>query len=105
MEKTGRRDGSQSRGGERVLSGGQNARLSSLDRSSFVVSEARPIALLLAAGFAVGAGARLAGGCTSGHGVCGIGRLSARSITATSIFVFVGGLTVFVSRHIFAGIQ
>jgi len=55
--------------------------------------------LLVAAGFLVGFGARLAGGCTSGHGVCGVGRLSPRSIMATALFMLAGAATVFVVRH------
>jgi uncharacterized membrane protein YedE/YeeE len=58
------------------------------------------IPLLIAGGLLVGFGTRLGGGCTSGHGVCGIGRLSKRSIAATLIFMIVAGLTVFVTRHL-----
>jgi uncharacterized membrane protein YedE/YeeE len=46
--------------------------------------------ILIAAGLLVGFGTRLSGGCTSGHGVCGVGRLSKRSIVATIVFVFAG---------------
>jgi len=49
----------------------------------------------LAAGVLVGVGARLANGCTSGHGVCGVSRLSARSLAATVTFIATGALTVF----------
>jgi uncharacterized membrane protein YedE/YeeE len=56
--------------------------------------------LTIAAGFLVGFGTRLGGGCTSGHGVCGVGRLSKRSITATCLFMASGFATVFVSRHL-----
>ncbi len=56
-------------------------------------------ATLVAAGLLVGFGTRLANGCTSGHGVCGIGRGSPRSLVATVTFIFVGGLTVLVVRH------
>jgi uncharacterized membrane protein YedE/YeeE len=59
--------------------------------------------LLLAAGFAVGFGTRLANGCTSGHGVCGISRLSPRSLVATLVFMLVAMLTVFVVRHVIGG--
>ena len=45
-------------------------------------------------------GARLAGGCTSGHGVCGIARFSVRSMIATVVFMAAGILTVFVIRHV-----
>ena len=51
------------------------------------------------AGLLVGFGARLAGGCTSGHGVCGIGRLSPRSLVATVLFVLTGAATVYVTLH------
>jgi uncharacterized membrane protein YedE/YeeE len=53
----------------------------------------------LAGGLLVGIGTRLSGGCTSGHGVCGISRLSVRSIAATCTFLAVGMLTVFLVRH------
>lgn len=56
--------------------------------------------LLALGGFLVGFGTRMGGGCTSGHGVCGIGRLSPRSFVATIVFVAVGMLTVFVTRHL-----
>jgi uncharacterized membrane protein YedE/YeeE len=60
-----------------------------------------PAGLLVAAGLAVGYGTALARGCTSGHGVCGLGRLSIRSLWATLTFLSVGLLTTFVVRHIF----
>jgi len=56
--------------------------------------------LLAFAGLIVGFGARLGSGCTSGHGVCGISRLSPRSIIATLTFMSTGFLTVFVMRHL-----
>lgn len=55
---------------------------------------------MIAAGVIVGFGTRLGGGCTSGHGVCGIGRLSQRSIIATCTFMASGFLTVFIMRHL-----
>jgi uncharacterized membrane protein YedE/YeeE len=58
-------------------------------------------ALLVCAGFLVGFGTRMGSGCTSGHGVCGIARLSPRSIVATLVFMATGAATVFVARHIF----
>jgi len=61
--------------------------------------DASPIWLALA-GLLVGYGTRLGGGCTSGHGVCGIARLSLRSIVATLTFMLTGGLTVFIVRHL-----
>ena len=58
-----------------------------------------PLPLILAGGFLVGFGTKLGSGCTSGHGICGIGRLSMRSIVATVTFMSFGILTVFVTRH------
>ena len=55
---------------------------------------------LLVAGLLVGFGTQMGSGCTSGHGVCGIGRLSARSIVATLCFMISGMLTVSVVRHL-----
>lgn len=55
---------------------------------------------LLVAGLLVGVGTRYGAGCTSGHGVCGISRLSARSIVATLAFMAAGSVTVFVLRHL-----
>ncbi len=59
-----------------------------------------PLPLLLAGGFIVGLGTKIGSGCTSGHGICGIGRLSARSIVATCIFITAGVVTVFIRLHI-----
>lgn len=55
---------------------------------------------LVAAGLLVGYGARLGSGCTSGHGVCGLSRLSPRSLAATLTFMAAGFATVFVARHL-----
>lgn len=55
------------------------------------------------AGLAVGVGTRYGSGCTSGHGVCGIARLSPRSLAATLIFMTAGFVTVFVVRHLLGG--
>ena len=60
-------------------------------------------ALMAAAGLLVGFGTALGGGCTSGHGVCGIARLSPRSLVATAIFMATGFATVFVMRHVMGG--
>jgi len=62
-------------------------------------STAGPV-MAIVAGLIVGFGTRLGGGCTSGHGVCGIGRLSTRSIVATVVFMVVGVITVYVVRHV-----
>ncbi len=58
------------------------------------------VPMLLLAGLLVGFGTRLGGGCTSGHGVCGLARRSRRSLVATIIFICVAMLTVFVTRHV-----
>ena len=55
---------------------------------------------LVIAGLLVGAGTRFGSGCTSGHGVCGLARLSPRSLVATVAFMAAGFLTVFVTRHL-----
>ena len=70
-------------------------------RPERVVSAGLPILIL--AGFAVGFGSTLGSGCTSGHGVCGISRLSARSIVATGTFMVTAFVTVFVTRHLLGG--
>lgn len=56
--------------------------------------------ILIAAGLLVGVGTRIANGCTSGHGVCGISRLSLRGIVATAFYIGAGGLTVVLFRHV-----
>lgn len=57
------------------------------------------LALAVVAGLLVGAGVFAAGGCTSGHGVCGLSRLSRRSIVATAVFMATAAATVFIVRH------
>ena len=59
--------------------------------------------MLIAGGLIVGIGVTLGSGCTSGHGVCGIARLSWRSIVATLIFMVTTGMTVFIIRHVIGG--
>lgn len=59
--------------------------------------------LLVAAGLIVGISTRYGAGCTSGHGVCGISRLSPRSLVATLAFMATGFVTVFVIRHVLGG--
>jgi len=61
----------------------------------------RPLPWLIVSGVLVGFGTRLGGGCTSGHGVCGISRLSPRSLIATCIFVLTAALVVLLTRHVF----
>ena len=57
------------------------------------------LAIVAIAGLLVGVGTRIANGCTSGHGVCGISRLSLRGIVATVFYIGAGGLTVVLFRH------
>ena len=59
------------------------------------------LAVIAVAGLLVGFGTRLANGCTSGHGVCGIARLSPRSIVATAIFMAAAVIVVALTRHVF----
>ena len=73
----------------------------------FFFEPARPAieanaAMLVAGGLLVGLGTRFANGCTSGHGVCGIARLSPRSLVATAGFMVSGFFTVFIIRHVVA---
>lgn len=58
------------------------------------------IGMLAVAGLLVGIGTSLGSGCTSGHGVCGLSRLSMRSLVATAAFMLAGVATVFVARHL-----
>ncbi|GLK74551.1 YeeE/YedE family protein [Ancylobacter dichloromethanicus] len=61
------------------------------------------LALMAVAGLLVGCGSVWGGGCTSGHGVCGMARLSPRSAVATLVFMSTGFLTVLVMRHVLGG--
>lgn len=65
----------------------------------FIPRTGYPVTLLLLSGFLVGIGTRLSGGCTSGHGVCGIARMSRRSFIATIIFFLFGILSTYCIRH------
>ncbi|WP_288391722.1 YeeE/YedE thiosulfate transporter family protein [uncultured Acinetobacter sp.] len=85
--------------------------LSGLILTSFVVGlfwqpeiqlNSHPL-ILIVAGLLVGFGTRLGSGCTSGHGICGLSRLSLRSIMATFTFMITGFITVYVLRHIIGG--
>jgi len=62
-----------------------------------------PLPMVVAAGLLVGFGTRLGNGCTSGHGVCGLARLSPRSLAATLTFMVAGAAVVFVFRHLIGG--
>lgn len=57
-------------------------------------------ALVILAGLLVGVGTRLANGCTSGHGVCGLSRFSLRGFVATAFYLLAGGLTVLTAKHL-----
>ena len=62
-----------------------------------------PVPLLLTAGFLVGFGTRLGNGCTSGHGVCGLGRFSRRSLAAVLTFMAFAMATTYLVRHVIGG--
>jgi uncharacterized membrane protein YedE/YeeE len=68
---------------------------------ALAIDAALPV--VIAGGLLVGFGTRLGGGCTSGHGVCGLSRLSGRSLMATVLFMGVGAAVVFVIRHVIGG--
>jgi uncharacterized membrane protein YedE/YeeE len=63
-----------------------------------------PTLTFVLAGLLVGTGTRLGNGCTSGHGVCGVGRGSVRSLVATATFMTTGAATVFLVRHVLGGL-
>jgi uncharacterized membrane protein YedE/YeeE len=70
--------------------------------AQFTAAATSPAALVLA-GLAVGVGTRMGNGCTSGHGVCGLARMSGRSLAAVLTFMATGALTVFITRHVIGG--
>jgi uncharacterized membrane protein YedE/YeeE len=72
-------------------------------RTSVIQTVSDNVPLMVIAGLLVGIGASYGGGCTSGHGVCGVSRLSQRSVAATAIFMITAFVTVFVTRHILGG--
>ena len=74
--------------------------LYAINAEFFENSSGRGLLAVNIAGFLVGIGTRVGGGCTSGHGVCGIGRLSVRSIVATVTFVFAGMLAVVLFKSV-----
>ena|SRR5579871_2028213 len=80
---------------------GAAAVMAFLGRPEIVITGSVPT--LAISGLLVGFGTRLANGCTSGHGVCGVARLSPRSMAATGLFVLTGVATVFVIRHLAGG--
>jgi uncharacterized protein len=74
--------------------------LAVVDRGALAYASESSVPIAIVAGILVGVGTRLGNGCTSGHGLCGLARLSRRSIVATLVFVATGALTVFVVRHL-----
>jgi uncharacterized membrane protein YedE/YeeE len=81
-----------------LLGGGVIAPL--LSAEPFGAGPTGSLLLLVVAGLLVGIGTQLGGGCTSGHGVCGLSRASPRSLVATLSFMAVAAITVFVTRHV-----
>ncbi|WP_110708018.1 YeeE/YedE family protein [Salinicola sp. CR57] len=73
------------------------------DSGAIIGAPTSGLTTMLIAGLLVGLGTGLGSGCTSGHGVCGLARLSPRSMVATLVFVLVAILTVFVVRHLAGG--
>jgi len=71
--------------------------------SAFETALSAPLLVSLGAGVLVGIGTQLGSGCTSGHGVCGLSRLSMRSLVATATFTATAMATVFLARHLFGG--
>lgn len=78
--------------------------------ASFVTGASLPspampasMVLIVVAGLLVGFGSRMGGGCTSGHGVCGVARFSARSLVATAVFMVAAIATVAIVRHMIGG--
>ena len=68
--------------------------------SPFAAREGFGLGWAAAAGLLVGYGTRVGGGCTSGHGVCGLGRRSLRSLVAVCVFMATGMISVYVARHV-----
>ena len=71
-----------------------------VDPGQFALTVDRSYGAVVAAGLLVGFGTRMGNGCTSGHGVCGLGRLSPRSLVAVITFLATGMITVYVMRHV-----
>jgi hypothetical protein len=79
--------------------------IATLATGAALPSPAMPASLIVIviAGLLVGFGSRMGGGCTSGHGVCGVARLSARSLVATAVFMIAAFITVAIARHMIGG--
>jgi uncharacterized protein len=86
-----------------LLAGGVMLRM--LWPHAFDFGIVRPYSTLAVAGLLVGFGTRLGNGCTSGHGVCGIGRLSPRSMVATMTSIACGVVTVYLFDHVLRGLR
>ena len=69
----------------------------------FDAGDSAGVPVTIAAGLLVGFGSRLGSGCTSGHGICGLARLSPRSAVSVGTFMAAAGVTVFVVRHLLGG--
>jgi uncharacterized membrane protein YedE/YeeE len=82
---------------------GAGVLLSRFYPAAFSSSATPTVAIAAIAGVLVGYGTRLGGGCTSGHGICGISRLSVRSVVATITFIAAGMVTVLVVKHLTGG--
>ena len=85
-----------------LVAGAALAMLAGFAPVGIVVTGSLP--LLIGGGFLVGVGTRLGSGCTSGHGVCGLARLSRRSLLAVLVFMGMGFVTTFVVRHVIGGV-
>ena len=72
---------------------------------AFDASPLRTVGVTAVAGLLVGYGTRLGNGCTSGHGICGLSRLSGRSLVSVLTFMAAGGVTVFVVEHLLGGLR
>jgi uncharacterized membrane protein YedE/YeeE len=71
-----------------------------INNASIEITISSSLPLLIVGGLLVGFGTTMGSGCTSGHGVCGLGRLSPRSLVATLIFLGIAAITFFVTRHL-----
>ena len=76
----------------------------SISSESFDILTGRSIPTMILGGILIGFGARLGSGCTSGHAVCGVGRISPRSIVAATLFGVVGAMVVFLYNHYNPGV-
>ena len=93
-------------GWRRAFLGGMlaaGAGMSLLYPPGFVVDISRSLVATVVGGVLIGAGTQLGSGCTSGHGICGIGRLSGRSLVATCVFMAAGAIAVLALQRVFHG--